>query len=142
MQMSNSLSNSLTSSSQSSKPSASISSSIISFSINSKKRKNFSQFFENNERNNSLKKTKLENSFNEENQTLFSKLKEEGNSLAEIGEFEKALAKFNEALLINPKDSILYQLKSQILLELERSFEAIQAAEFVIKLNPSWSEVL
>lgn len=66
------------------------------------------------------------------------RLEEEGVSLAEQQRYWEALRKWNEAISLTPNNANLYEMKSQVLLELHELFPAIQAAERAVSLNPHW----
>lgn len=66
------------------------------------------------------------------------RLEEEGVSLAEQQRYWGALRKWNEAISLTPNNANLYEMKSQVLLELHELFPAIQAAERAVSLNPHW----
>lgn len=66
------------------------------------------------------------------------RLEEEGVSLAEQQRYWEALRKWNEAISLTPNNANLYEMKSQVLLELHELFPAIQAAERAVSLKPHW----
>ena len=68
-------------------------------------------------------------------------LGEEAVKLAEEGQFEKALYNFNQSLQLKP-DARLFEMHAQVLNEMGKYFEAIQACEKAIKLDPNWSTAL
>nr|XP_058959358.1 tetratricopeptide repeat protein 33-like [Pocillopora verrucosa] len=74
----------------------------------------------------------------EDSVTKSKRLEEEGVSLAEQQRYWEALGKWNEAVLLTPNNAKLYEMKSQVLLELHELFPAIQAAEKAVSLNPCW----
>lgn len=67
-------------------------------------------------------------------------LKQQGNTLAETGDFATALAKFSSACLMDAGDYTLHELKAQVLLQMARPFEAINAASQCVSLQPGWAE--
>ncbi|XP_020623707.1 tetratricopeptide repeat protein 33-like [Orbicella faveolata] len=66
------------------------------------------------------------------------RLQDEGVSLAEQQRYWEAITRWNEAISLTPSNEKLYEMKSQILLELHELFPAIQAAEKAVSLNPHW----
>ncbi|CAH3124160.1 unnamed protein product [Porites lobata] len=76
-----------------------------------------------------------------EDSVLKSKrLQDEGVALAEQQRYMhwEAISRWNEAISLTPKNEKLYEMKSQVLLELHELFPAIQAAEKAVSLNPHW----
>ncbi|CAH3199119.1 unnamed protein product, partial [Porites evermanni] len=74
-----------------------------------------------------------------EDSVLKSKrLQDEGVALAEQQRYWEAISRWNEAISLTPKNEKLYEMKSQVLLELHELFPAIQAAEKAVSLNPHW----
>jgi len=66
-------------------------------------------------------------------------LKQDGITLAEKGFFSEALNKLNKAAACTPDDCTLYEMKAQILIELEEDCDAVRSAEKCVKLNRLWS---
>jgi len=66
------------------------------------------------------------------------RLEDEGVALAEQQRYWEAITRWNEAMSLTPNNEKLYEMKSQILLELHELFPAIQAAEKAVSLNPHW----
>ncbi len=68
-----------------------------------------------------------------------------GEAFAAAGELTKALTRFDGALRLLPpgmstvREATLHEHRSQILLSLDRSFDAISAAEQAILLLPAWA---
>ncbi len=80
---------------------------------------------------------------------LATRLQEEGNSLAEAGRYESALARWDQALLLlnrqqsqHQRRALLQESRAQAFLELERTFPAIEAATQATRLAPNWPEVI
>lgn len=69
-------------------------------------------------------------------------MREEGVAAAEVGNFALALSKWDGAVALNPDDASLHELRSQGYLATENFWEAIQAAERAIVLDPSFSAAL
>lgn len=68
------------------------------------------------------------------------RLKDEGTLLAEQGRNWEALKRWDEALQLTPDDAVLYEMKSQVLINLQEVFLAVQSAEMSTKLRPLWWE--
>ncbi|XP_068709651.1 tetratricopeptide repeat protein 33-like [Montipora foliosa] len=66
------------------------------------------------------------------------RLEDEGVSLAEEQRYWEAITRWNEAIALTPKNEKLYEMKSQVLLELHELFPAIEAAEKAVSLNSHW----
>ncbi|CAL8264153.1 unnamed protein product [Lota lota] len=69
-----------------------------------------------------------------------AELRREGNSLYADKKMEEALGKYNEALLIAPKDYLLFSNRSQIHSSLRRYDMALSDAETACRLMPHWSK--
>ncbi|GAA0156130.1 hypothetical protein LIER_13694 [Lithospermum erythrorhizon] len=65
---------------------------------------------------------------------------EQGNNLAEDGEFQEALVKWEAALNLQPERAVLHEQKAQVLLELGEAWKALCAATRATELDPSWAE--
>jgi Flp pilus assembly protein TadD len=63
-----------------------------------------------------------------------------GNEHTRAGHFAEALAAYEEAIAINPRDVDAYYNKGVVLDELKRYEEAIEAYEGVIGLNPQYTD--
>ncbi|XP_066922027.1 tetratricopeptide repeat protein 33-like [Clytia hemisphaerica] len=68
------------------------------------------------------------------------RLVNDATQLADEERYWEALQKFDEALSFTPLNEKIHEMKAQILLELGEIFPAVQAAEQVVKLNPTWAE--
>lgn len=68
------------------------------------------------------------------------RLHNEGNSLAEEGRFGEALGKWEAAIHLTPRKAILHEQKAQVLLEIGRPWNAVQAATSATELQPTWAE--
>lgn len=66
------------------------------------------------------------------------RLRQEGTTLAELDRCWEALKKFDEALQLTPGDVHIHEMRAQVLMLLREDFAAVQEAEEVVKLDPSW----
>lgn len=66
------------------------------------------------------------------------RLRQEGTTLAELDRCWEALKKFDEALQLTPGDVEIHEMRAQVLMLLREDFAAVQEAEQVVKLEPSW----
>eukprot|EP00090_Calanus_glacialis_P023571 TRINITY_DN36437_c0_g1_i1.p1 TRINITY_DN36437_c0_g1~~TRINITY_DN36437_c0_g1_i1.p1 ORF type:complete len:201 (+),score=64.08 TRINITY_DN36437_c0_g1_i1:39-641(+) len=82
------------------------------------------------------KKQKLEAL--EDNKALFSRLKQEGVTLAEDEKFWQAISRWDIALSINAEDVTVLEMKAQALINLHEWIVAIKAAEKCVQLKPNW----
>jgi len=78
---------------------------------------------------------------NAEAQLHSKSLQEQGNVCASLGQYQAAIRCWQEALRYSSTPAIIYEQLSQVYLELDRTFPAIQAAEAGCKLDPTWAEV-
>lgn len=72
----------------------------------------------------------------DDHKTMGCELAERG----EEGDMRKALNHFDEGILLQPTNHFLWDLKSQLLLYFDKCLPAIEAAEEVVRLSPSWAE--
>ncbi|XP_067838465.1 tetratricopeptide repeat protein 33 isoform X2 [Heptranchias perlo] len=70
------------------------------------------------------------------------RLKEEGVILSENGRYWEAIGRWDEAIQLMPDSAVLYEMKAQVLMILNEVFQAVQAAETAVRLNPQWWEAL
>ncbi|XP_078416406.1 tetratricopeptide repeat protein 33 isoform X2 [Cetorhinus maximus] len=70
------------------------------------------------------------------------RLKEEGIFLSENGRYWEAIGRWDEAIQLMPDSAALYEMKAQVLMILNEVFQAVQAAEMAVRLNPQWWEAL
>ncbi|KAF1332231.1 hypothetical protein FI667_g3852, partial [Globisporangium splendens] len=68
------------------------------------------------------------------------RLQSEGNTLAEAGRFRAAMARWMEAVDVDPQNAVLYELLAQACMALYEDFRAIQFALKATELDPSWGE--
>lgn len=58
----------------------------------------------------------------------------------ETGHFVRALGKWEEALLIDPHNGVLHELRAQVLMEMGEYEPALDAAKQSVELAPDWSD--
>ena len=63
-----------------------------------------------------------------------------GCDLAASGNFAAAITKWNEGLIYDNNNHILYELLAQGYIQLERWFDAVQSANRSVAIDPHWSE--
>ncbi|XP_072904088.1 tetratricopeptide repeat protein 33 [Hemitrygon akajei] len=68
------------------------------------------------------------------------RLKDEGAFLSENGRYWEAIGRWDEAIQLTPDCAALYEMKAQVLMILNEVFQAVQAAETAVRLNPQWWE--
>uniref|UniRef100_A0A667ZA56 LON peptidase N-terminal domain and ring finger 3 n=1 Tax=Myripristis murdjan TaxID=586833 RepID=A0A667ZA56_9TELE len=73
-------------------------------------------------------------------QTQAGRLRREGNLLYAEKRMEAALEKYNQAILIAPRDHILFSNRSQIHSSLKHYQKALRDAETACRLMPHWSK--
>ena len=59
-------------------------------------------------------------------------------NLAKKGKFKEALGLFNELIARGCDDASVYEMKSQILMEVDRPFEAIRSAHRAVDIDPKY----
>ncbi|GIY86069.1 tetratricopeptide repeat protein 33 [Caerostris extrusa] len=86
-----------------------------------------------------LQRFKRRKKNDEENKKIKSEeLKNEGVRLAQLNRFHDAIAEWDKALNLNPRDEKTLEMKAQALLQLNIPFPAVQASESAVKINPTW----
>ena len=88
---------------------------------------------------------------------MLFRLQTEGSTLAENGRCWEAIKYWNEALQLTPNSAVLHEIKAQVgvvehvvsllhtplslqaLMEVGEVFEAVQSAEKVVELSPTWA---
>ncbi|XP_055934357.1 tetratricopeptide repeat protein 33-like [Argiope bruennichi] len=86
-----------------------------------------------------LKRYKRRKKDDEENRKIKSEeFKAEGVKLAQLNRFDEAVAEWDKALNLMPRDEKTLEMKAQALLQLNTPFPAVQAAERAVKVNPTW----
>ncbi|XP_051876453.1 tetratricopeptide repeat protein 33 [Pristis pectinata] len=68
------------------------------------------------------------------------RLKDEGVFLSENGRHWEAIGRWDEAIQLTPDCAALYEMKAQVLMILNEVFQAVQAAEMAVRLDPQWWE--
>ncbi|KAL6212017.1 hypothetical protein ACLB2K_017240 [Fragaria x ananassa] len=71
---------------------------------------------------------------------LFTSFQSQGTKLAEDGKYREALGKWESALMLMPKSTVLHEQKAQVLIEIGDAWNAIKAATRATELEPSWAE--
>ncbi|KAL3692838.1 hypothetical protein R1sor_006489 [Riccia sorocarpa] len=74
------------------------------------------------------------------NDKLSQQLLEEGNVLAEEGKLGEALGKWETAIFLTPQKALLHEQKAQALLEIGKTWGAVQAATSATQLEPTWTD--
>lgn len=69
-----------------------------------------------------------------------SRLKDEGNALAEGGDLRAALSKWDNAVTLDANNAVLQELRSQAFLGLGEWWPAVQAAERATMIDPEFGE--
>ncbi|KAL2635134.1 hypothetical protein R1flu_006613 [Riccia fluitans] len=74
------------------------------------------------------------------NEKLSQQLLDQGNLLAEKGKFGEALGKWETAIFLTPRNALLHEQKAQVLLEIGKTWGAVQAATSATQLEPTWTD--
>lgn len=69
-----------------------------------------------------------------------AELKSRAESLAAAGDFVRAVGLLRQAVALDPSSGALQEIHAQVLLELGRTWEAVQAAARAAQLLPDWAE--
>lgn len=72
---------------------------------------------------------------------LLSNLIEKASLSYSNGDLDKALYYYDQAVLVDPANNVLYANRSVIYLKLGKIQEAIDEAQHSIQLNPEWAKV-
>src|SRR3569623_987073 len=72
---------------------------------------------------------------------FLSSLIEQASQEYAKGELAKSLDLYDQAVLIDPNNNVLYANRSAILLKLGHIEEALQEATHAIQLDPTWAKV-
>lgn len=72
---------------------------------------------------------------------FLSSIIEQASTAYSKGELAKSLELYDQAILIDPNNNVLYANRSAILLKLNRVEEAISEATHAIQLDPTWPKV-
>lgn len=86
------------------------------------------------------KETSASGNDEENNKKLGEEYEAQGNKLAEDGNYQEALGKWETAIVLMPERAVLHEQKAQVLLELGESWHALKAATRATELDPTWAE--
>lgn len=78
--------------------------------------------------------------YQEEPNQKSERLYQEGITLAEEERYWEAISRWDQALEITPLNEKLYEMKSQVLMELGEIHPALESAEKSAKIKPIWAE--
>ena len=74
----------------------------------------------------------------EDGKARFERLKKEGICLAEEGSFWQAISRWEEALVLEPRDARIWEMKAQALVSLHEWPQAVEAAARAVEEKRTW----
>ena len=74
----------------------------------------------------------------EDGKARFERLKKEGICLAEEGSFWQAISRWEEALVLEPRDARIWEMKAQALVSLHEWPQAVEAAARAVEEERTW----
>lgn len=74
----------------------------------------------------------------EDGKARFERLRKEGICLAEEGSFWQAISRWEEALVLEPRDARIWEMKAQALVSLHEWPQAVEAATRAVEEERTW----
>ncbi len=72
---------------------------------------------------------------------VFTSKVESAARACSIGDFNRALQLYDDAIIIDPNNHIIYSNRSAILCQLQRYTEAVHDAQRSLQINSTWPKV-
>ena len=86
-----------------------------------------------------VKQAKAKKAMPESKDVKAKRLVQEGMDLAEKGRFWEAITRWDESLETVPNQAKIYEMKAQVLMELNEIFPAVDCALKAVSLDPQWA---